>query len=189
MRRRACGFADDRSLRPARFATKIMGNEPNGQDHLMRHAGTFAIAAAGLLAAGTPALLGAADAPLARVLLKDGQPAEIGGNASIVGTNGAEDVTLRDEPGQIEFDGSFNRGNDTIRLPGDAAGYTVRRVGSRALLTRGERSYSIPVGAAGIPIVFADAPRTLIFRTTGNAMFLGSQPVTDAPARVSGPVS
>lgn len=154
----------------------------------MRYRKRFAIMAAGMALAATPVMAGAADAPLTRVFLKDGLPGEIGGSASVIGTNGAEDITLRDEPGRIEFDGSFNRGNDTIRLPGAAAGYTVRQEGSRALLTEDGRSYSIPVGPAGIPIVFSDGARTLAFRA-GDAMFLGSQRITGTPARVDAPAS
>ena len=158
---------------------------PNERDKTMHSTTKIVLAAASIPLTAAPV---AAETALTRVFLKDGAPSEIGGSASIIGTNAAEDITMRDQPGRVEFDASFNRGNDTIRLPGEARGYSVRQTGSQALLTHGNRSYSIPVGEIGISLVFSDGTHVLKFRTPENAMFIGDQRITEADARVASPL-
>jgi hypothetical protein len=81
----------------------------------------------------------------------------------------------------VVLDGSFNRGNDTIKFLGDAASYTIVRVNASTVrVTDADgTSVTIPVGSAGTKIEFADASRTLSGSSAG--IILGNQSVTATP--------
>lgn len=81
----------------------------------------------------------------------------------------------------VVLDGSFNRGNDTIKFAGNAASYTIVRVNASTVrVTDADgTSVTIPVGSAGTKIEFADATRTLSGSSAG--IILGNQSVTATP--------
>ena len=81
----------------------------------------------------------------------------------------------------VVLDGSFNRGNDTIKFSGNAASYTIVRVNASTVrVTDADgTSVTIPVGSAGTKIEFADATRTLSGSSAG--IILGNQSVTATP--------
>jgi hypothetical protein len=81
----------------------------------------------------------------------------------------------------VVLDGSFNRGNDTIKFSGNAASYTIVKVNASTVrVTDADgTSVTIPVGSAGTKIEFADATRTLSGSSAG--IILGNQSVTATP--------
>lgn len=78
----------------------------------------------------------------------------------------------------VVLDGSFNRGNDTIKFTGNAASYSIVRVNSSTIKVTDASgtSVTIPVGSAGTAIQFADATRTLSGSSAG--LVLGDQTIT-----------
>lgn len=108
----------------------------------------------------------------------------IGGNGSVLGSNGFEDITVLF--GQIALDGSFNRGGDIIRVPGNADSYLIGRTSaSNAYIETGTTRVAIPIGSTGMGIVFDDGPRKLSY--TGGAYRIGSQSFTADPVRITAP--
>ncbi len=102
----------------------------------------------------------------------------------IRGTNGIDVVEVA--TGNIlVLDGSFNRGNDTIRFEGLAESYQIVRNGSSAVVITDDAgtSVTIPVGVNGTAIVFADVARELIGGSGG--LFLGDQQVGSVPAAIA----
>jgi len=62
-----------------------------------------------------------------------------------------------------------------IDLPGNASAYTIVRVGSSANLAHGDAVYTIPVGTAGMSLVFDDGTRSLVFDAVSGSMKIGAQ--------------
>jgi len=120
-----------------------------------------------------------------RMMAPNGFAGAIGGSGVVYGDNGPQDITLLATPGAIAFDPSFNRGGDTIHLPGAAADFTVVRSGSNALFLDADAAYTIPVGTAGLRVAFDDGARTLLF--DGSQVRIGSQAVTATAAQVTAP--
>lgn len=120
-----------------------------------------------------------------RLVALDGFVGGVGGSGSVFGTNGFQDITVRETgTASLVFDGSFARGGDVIRLPGNAADYTIALSGSNALLVGDGVSVSIPVGTLGTPLVFADGVRLLVFDAGLGSVRIGAQAVSD-PARIT----
>lgn len=121
---------------------------------------------------------------MARVILTlPNEHLDVGGEVTVIGTRaGGEVITVI--RGTISLDGSFNAGGDTVRLPDDAAFFTVRLLGSAAVIAGLGVSVSIPVGAAGLGVSFNDTSRTLRFDTATAQVKLGDQIVTAAAANV-----
>jgi Ca2+-binding RTX toxin-like protein len=122
---------------------------------------------------------------LARVILtQPGEDVDIGGDVTVFGTrSGGEVITVL--RGVIVLDPSFNAGGDTVRLPDDAAFFTVRLVGSSAVLQGLGVTVTIPVGPAGLQVAFNDVTRTLLFDPASSKVRLGEQILTAAVANVS----
>lgn len=120
--------------------------------------------------------------PPFRLISMPGYAGGVGGNGEIFGSNGFDDIQLLQAAGRVSFDGSFARGGDIVRLPGDADDYVVSTAGSSAVLTGGGSIISIPVGTAGLPFVFEDGARTLIFDEAAGGVRIGSQIVTATAA-------
>ena len=122
---------------------------------------------------------------MARVILtQPGEDVDVGGDLTVVGTrSGGEVITVL--RGTITLDPSFNAGGDTVRLPDDAAFFTVKLIGSSAILSGLGLSVSIPVGTAGLQVSFNDISRTLLFDTATSAVKLGDQLVTSVAAKVT----
>lgn len=127
---------------------------------------------------------------MARIFLTPGEPAEILGSTAndIFGTNEAEVVTISANA-KASFNPSFNRGNDTINILGDAALYTARVDGSNLLLTANNgASILLPLGEEGLSIKFADASaRSLYYDADLGQVILGSQQIAldGTPAAVN----
>lgn len=85
----------------------------------------------------------------------------------------------------VVLDGSFGRGNDTIRFTGNAASYSVVRVNASTvrITDAAGTSVTIPVGSAGTAIEFADATRTLSGSSAG--ILLGNQTITATPVALA----
>lgn len=108
------------------------------------------------------------------VLTQPGEDVDVGGDVTVFGTaTGGEVITVL--RGTITLDPSFNLGGDIVRLPDDARYYTIRMIGSFALLQGLGASVSIPVGSAGLEVAFNDVSRTLRFDAQAGAVRLGDQ--------------
>jgi Ca2+-binding RTX toxin-like protein len=110
-----------------------------------------------------------------RLITLSGFEGTIGGTGTIFGTNGFQDITILDQPSSISLDGSFGRGGDIVRLPGNAETYSIVLAGSYAVLTDGDTTIAIPVGLAGIPVVFDDGARTLVYDSVTAGVKIGAQ--------------
>jgi Ca2+-binding RTX toxin-like protein len=121
---------------------------------------------------------------LARVILtQPGEDVDIGGDVIVFGTrSGGEVITVL--RGTIVLDPSFNAGGDTVRLPDDAAFFTVRLSGSSAVIQGLGVTVTIPVGSAGMQVAFNDVTRTLLIDLASSTVKLGDQAVTAAAASV-----
>ncbi|MBA3527394.1 MAG: calcium-binding protein [Sphingomonas sp.] len=118
------------------------------------------------------------------ILTEPGQDFDIGGNVTVIGTTGGGEE-VRVVGGNILLDASFNRGGDTVVLPGDARFYTASLSGSLVTLTNGAVTIIIPVGVNGLTVEFADAERSLRVDTGSGQVMLGDQAVTSANALVA----
>jgi hypothetical protein len=107
----------------------------------------------------------------------------VGGNGSISGSNGFEDITVL--YGQIALDGSFNRGGDIIRVSGNADSYVIGRTSaSSAYIEAGTTTkVTIPIGSTGLGIVYDDGVR-MLSRTSG-AYKIGSQTFSADPTKIT----
>lgn len=121
------------------------------------------------------------------VLTQPGEDVTVGGDVELFGTvSGGEEITV--VSGDIILDASFNRGGDTIFLPGEAEEYTASTQGSLVILTRNDGSVSltIPVGTAGTEIVFGgDDSRTLLIDTVQGRVELDGEPIDSSPDTLS----
>jgi VCBS repeat-containing protein len=109
----------------------------------------------------------------------------VGGNGSIVGSNGFEDIKVL--YGQIALDGSFNRGGDIVRVLGKADSYVIGRTSaSSAYIEAGTTTkVTIPIGSTGLGIVYDDGVRKLSF--SGGAYKIGSQTFSADPTKITSP--
>jgi hypothetical protein len=131
----------------------------------------------------TAVIATAAAAKAFSVYTTSGWVGSIGGNGTVYGTNGFEDITAL--YGQVTLDGSFNRGGDVLRVSGDAETYEIGRVSaSSAYIEAGTTTkVAIPIGSAGLGIVFADGVRKLSFAS--GAYKIGSQTFTIIPSKIT----
>src|SRR5690606_21320360 len=97
---------------------------------------------------------------------------EMSGNYQIVGSGTADRVEIAGA-GEYDFDGSFNSGLDRIELDLDAADFSARVEGSRAVLTAANMVLNIPVGTAGLMLDFAGDARELVFSQAEMTVRLG----------------
>lgn len=124
---------------------------------------------------------------MARVTLtQPGEDVDVGGDLSVIGTVAPGEVitVLR---GTIFFDASFNAGGDTIRLPDDAAFFTIRQAGSMVVIAGLGVAVTVPVGTNGLLVSFNDVSRTLRYDLATSAVMLGDQTVAAVAARVPPP--
>ncbi|MGV3482394.1 MAG: M10 family metallopeptidase C-terminal domain-containing protein [Sphingobium sp.] len=107
-------------------------------------------------------------------------------DGDIFGTNaGFQDITILDRPGAVRLDGSFGFGGDLVRLSGDAADYVASLSGNNAILSDGDTEIRIPIGTAGIALLFEDGLRTLVF--VGGEVRIGGQAIGSALTVLSAP--
>jgi hypothetical protein len=122
------------------------------------------------------------------VITPNGAAATVQGTGTVFGQiGGTQQVTVRDTPGTITFDGSFNAGGDRVVLAGPAASYTVVRIGAAAQISDGDTVIVVPVGTGGADIVFGDGVRSLSLDAAAGTIRLGSQALTTTAAAVTAP--
>lgn len=110
-----------------------------------------------------------------RMLAAQGFVGGIGGYGEIIGTGESEDIRILDQAGHISFGVSFNRGNDVIRLPGEADGWSIKAAGSYAILSDGDTFATIPLGTAGTALAFDDGIRFLRHDPDAATVLIGDQ--------------
>ncbi len=123
--------------------------------------------------------------PRFRLVMVNGYAGSVGGAGDVFGTNGFQDLTILAGSYAVNLDGSFSRGGDIVRLPGDAGTYDIRSVGANAVFSKGEMSVTIPIGTAGMPIVFDDGVRNLVF--DGAALKIGAQTFSGVAGKILTP--
>ena len=114
-------------------------------------------------AEGTAKSALAADAATqaARLVLNE-ESAWVGGNATVYGSSGAENVSIVGAS-KITFDASFNKGGDTISLSKAANNYSAQRSSSSVVLKDGATTLNIPVGTVGLTAEFNGDKRAVLF--------------------------
>jgi hypothetical protein len=123
--------------------------------------------------------------PRFRLVMVNGHAGSVRGAGDVFGTNGFQDLTVLDGSYAVNLDGSFSRGGDIVRLQGDASTYDIRSVGSTAVFSKGEMSVTIPIGTAGLPVVFDDGVRNLVF--DGTALKIGAQTFSGVASKILAP--
>lgn len=137
-----------------------------------------AVATVTAAAEGANATLPVNNNALGKVFLGDAASVTLGGHLSVVGSNGADRVTVL--KGDISLDPSFNRGDDTLVFTGAASAFDARSSGSSAVITRANLSVTMPLGENGVHAQFTDGARTVRYDDIlGTAMF-GSQTLSGA---------
>jgi Ca2+-binding RTX toxin-like protein len=112
---------------------------------------------------------------MAKIQLSGGESAGISGNFDIYGTaTGSEKVTILGLIGTYKFDASFNRGGDTISLPGSIFEWQIKRSGSSAVLAKDGISVNLPVGVTAANITFDNASEPLHIDVASGKIYLGS---------------
>jgi hypothetical protein len=99
-------------------------------------------------------------------LQQPGEDTTVGGlDHEVIGTTaGGEYITVSGlTTAEVELDASFNRGGDTISLPGEAEEYTAHFEGSRLILTSVTQGVTI-----SMPVPAPGTTYTLIFREDDN---------------------
>jgi len=124
---------------------------------------------------------------MARIFLTPSESSEVGRSQSTVfGQNETAESVILQADSKTIFDGSFNKGGDTIKILGNASLYTASVDGGNLVLTAANGArIVIPYGSAGATIVFNDATRLLTFNA-GEGVSLGSQ-VIEGPAEAVNP--
>jgi hypothetical protein len=128
--------------------------------------------AATVTAEGTAKSTLAADAAAqAARLVLNGESAWVGGNATVYGSAGVENVSIVGA-GKITFDPSFNRGGDTVSFSASAQRFSATKSASSVSLTHGQTNVVLPIGIVGLDVIFAGDARTLKF--SNGAFLLGA---------------
>ena len=125
--------------------------------------------------------------PRFQLFAVDGFVGAVRGTGKVFGANGFQDITILADSGKIALDGSFTRGNDIVRLEGDAASYTIERTASSAVLKHGTTEVTIPLGTAGLALAFDDGARELVFDLAANAARIGEQTFGAGAATIAAP--
>lgn len=120
-----------------------------------------------------------------RVFAATGFAGKVGGTGTVVGTSGFQDITLLDTPGGLVLDPSFNGGGDVVRLPGAARSYAIALTGSVAQFSDADTTHSIPVGTVGMPVLFDDGVRKLVYDRVAGMAKIGTQPITATPSPIT----
>lgn len=126
-------------------------------------------------------------APQMKMITSSGFVGKVGGNASILGTAGFQEIAISAAPGSVSLDPTFNRGGDIVQLPGPASIWSVGRSGSSAVFSDGDTIVQIPVGTAGMPVMFEDGPRLLKFDSAAGSMTIGSQSFANSMVNITSP--
>jgi hypothetical protein len=131
----------------------------------------------------TTAAAPAAAATSFRLIAPDGWSGSIGGNGTIFGSAGVQDIRLLS--GSIALDASFNRGGDVVRLAGSANASSASVVGSSAVIsTASGVRVTVPIGITGLFMSFDDGARKLLADVAGT-MRLGTQVLSSVASSIS----
>lgn len=125
--------------------------------------------------------------PVYQLLTVNGFKGSVGGNGSIFGTAGFQDIGLQDTLGNYQLDGSFNAGGDIVRLSKAANAYKVYLNASSAVFDDGDTTYTIPLGSVGLSVVFLDGVRKLVIDATSGDAKIGNQIITPTVANLTAP--
>jgi len=139
---------------------------------------------------GANAALPADTGSTGKVFLGEGASVTLGGNLSVLGSNGADQVTVL--KGAVSLDPSFNRGADTIVLNGAASAFDARSSGSAAVIAGQNLSVTMPLGETGVHVQFTDGARTVRYDGILQTAMFGSQTLgsafTDLEATADGTI-
>lgn len=128
-----------------------------------------------------------------KIFAPDAFVGAVGGNGMIFGTADAQDITVLDLPGSVVFDSGnrishfvagFRDGNDTVRLAGDAASWTVMEVGWNAIFHDGDTYVTMPFRGLGITVIFDDGARGLHYDATVGAR-IGDQSISAEATQIT----
>jgi hypothetical protein len=120
---------------------------------------------------------------IARLLVQSGGVVVAQGNLEIFGTAGGEEITLR--PSAATLDPSFNRGGDALLLEGDFSEFEASVIGSSVLLESDGYAVEIPVGTAGMELIFSDMAATLFYDLQAGSVFIRDQAIGEVAAFLS----
>lgn len=122
------------------------------------------------------------DSATAKIFLDEGASVDVGGDIALFGTSGHEHVQYL--YGDLTLDPSFNRGGDTIAIPGQAADFSARLAGSTAMLQSELGDVAIPVGTVGMTLAFGSDERELVYDNVDAVVLIGDQVVTATTAQL-----
>lgn len=129
------------------------------------------------------------ESPEFQVFAPAGFAGTVGGAGTVFGGTGLQDITIADTAGDVVLDVAFNRGGDIVRLPGKASEFLIHVEASAVVVEKDDLSVIIPYGSVGMPIVFEDGARTLVYDAALQAVRIGSQVVGENAAQISAPSS
>lgn len=118
-----------------------------------------------------------------RLFLGDDVHVTATGNLDIFGRTGAQEVTLG--KASAVFDGSFNRGGDTIQLDDSAPQFRASINGSLVFLDGGLTDLFIPVGSAGTTLSFGGDERILRYDAGLGQVLIGTQAIDATPTNLT----
>lgn len=115
---------------------------------------------------------GADENASSRLYMASGGLALIGGDVEVFGTSAGQEV-VGVVSGQVVFDGTFNKGGDTIALAEPIAAFTGQGINSRVIFKGDDIEVNIPFGTAGTTVLFSDVGGTLFYDTTTKQALIG----------------
>jgi hypothetical protein len=120
---------------------------------------------------------------VARLFVADAATVVAQGNLEVFGTGVGQEIMLR--PSVARLDPSFNRGGDALFLEGNLSEFEASVFGSNVLLEGAGYSVEIPVGIAGMELVFSDAAATLFYDVQAGSVFIGNKMIGEVAAFLS----
>lgn len=122
------------------------------------------------------------------LLLNAGDPNWIipggGSLVKIYGSVGIDSLTLS-QGAQVQFDASFNAGNDSLTLEGDASDFTISRSGTTVTLSDSQGTQIvIPAGTSGQELIFGDG--SLELGIDSGKVMIGDQEITSTDTNITG---
>ncbi len=115
------------------------------------------------------------DARAKLIMFPDGEVIA-GGNYDFFGTNASEKATVLN--GEIDFDASWNNGNDEPGFDDPAGGSTARRESSDVIIETGDTIVSLPIGLGMVPIDFGGDIRIMSYTLATDTLMIGPDVIT-----------
>ena len=119
------------------------------------------------------------DADSRLILFPEGR-ATAGGRLNVTGTN-SEEVLFIEDGSFAVFDPSFNRGGDTIDLPGSSGNYFASLESSSVRIESASTTALVPIGPAGTTLSFDNQDLMLFFDTNSGEAMIGATVVDASP--------